>query len=181
MLASHRHASGPPLVPMPLHPPQRIALKTSEPLFGHFRPDKHFLLAREGVVARLTLPRPHHVFTQLPGPFSHGHIQPWGRDCKRHLVRKAKPADGQAHAAAPISGMPEALVFPHRSKQRAHDPRSKHDMLLALRTVHVAASDITDVVQSEREPQARVPGEAEQELPSPCDKERVQEKAMRSM
>src|SRR5258708_30929936 len=53
-------------------------------------------------------------------------------------------------------------------------------MLLALRTVHVAASDITDVVQSEREPQTRIPGEAEQALPSPCDKERVQEKAMRS-
>ena len=161
MLASHRHASGPPLVPMPLHPPQRIALKTSEPLFGHFRPDKHFLLAREGVVARLTLPRPHHVFTQLPGPFSHGHIQPWGRECKRHLVRKAKPADGQAHAAAPISGMPEALVFPHRSKQRTHDPRSEHDMLLALRTIHVAASDVADVVQSEGKPQARIHGEAE--------------------
>ena len=41
-------------------------------------------------------------------------------------------------------------------------------------------SDIADVVQREGEPQARVPGEAEQTLPSPCDKERVQEKAMRS-
>src|SRR5712692_4453522 len=86
MLASYRPASGRPPIPMPLHPPQRIALKTSEPLFGHFRPDKHFLLAREGVVARLTLPRPHHVFTQLPGPFSHGQIQPCGRERKRHLV-----------------------------------------------------------------------------------------------
>ena len=53
-------------------------------------------------------------------------------------------------------------------------------MLLALRTVHVAASDVADVVQSEGEPEARVPRKAEQALPTPCDKERVQKKAMRS-
>ena len=77
--------------------------------------------------------------------------------------------------------MPKALVFPGRSEQGTYDPRTEHDVLFALGTVHIAPSNVANVVQREGKPQARVPGEAEEPRPTPCDEEWVQEEAMRSM
>jgi hypothetical protein len=51
---------------------------------------------------------------------------------------------------------------------------------LAAWTVHVAADNVPDVVESEGKPEADVARKTEQTRPTPCNEERVQKKAMRS-
>src|SRR5260370_33162819 len=53
-------------------------------------------------------------------------------------------------------------------------------MQLAAWTVHVAADNVSDVGESEGQPEANVARKTEQTRPTPCNEERVQEKAMRS-
>jgi hypothetical protein len=53
-------------------------------------------------------------------------------------------------------------------------------MSLAAGTVHVAADNVPDVVESEGKPEANVERKTEQTRPTPCNEERVQKKAMRS-
>jgi hypothetical protein len=53
-------------------------------------------------------------------------------------------------------------------------------MPLAAWTVHVAADNVPNVVDSEGKPQANVARKTEQMRPTPCNEERVQKKAMRS-
>jgi hypothetical protein len=53
-------------------------------------------------------------------------------------------------------------------------------MPLAAGTVHVAADNVPDVVESEGKPEANVERKTEQTRPTPCNEERVQKKAMRS-
>src|SRR6266852_1826424 len=53
-------------------------------------------------------------------------------------------------------------------------------MPLAAWTVHVAADNVSYVVESEGKPQANVARKPEQTRPTPCNEERVQKKAMRS-
>src|SRR6266446_9140235 len=53
-------------------------------------------------------------------------------------------------------------------------------MPLAAWTVHVAADNVSDVVESEGKPEANVARTTEQTRPTPCNEERVQKKAMRS-
>jgi len=53
-------------------------------------------------------------------------------------------------------------------------------MPFAAWTVHVAADNVPDVVESEGKPEANVARTTEQTRPTPCNEERVQKKAMRS-
>jgi hypothetical protein len=53
-------------------------------------------------------------------------------------------------------------------------------MPLAAGTVHVAADNVPNVVESEGKPEANVERKTEQTRPTPCNEDRVQKKAMRS-
>jgi len=53
-------------------------------------------------------------------------------------------------------------------------------MPLAAWTVHVAADNVPDIVESEGKPEANVERKSEPTRPTPCSEERVQKKAMRS-
>jgi hypothetical protein len=45
--------------------------------------------------------------------------------------------------------MAQAFVLPRWSEESTHDPRSEHNMPFALGAIHIAASDVPNVMQRE--------------------------------
>jgi hypothetical protein len=68
-----------------------------------------------------------------------------------------------------MPGMAKREVTPFRTEEPAHDAAPKDDMLLPLKAVHIAFSNVASVMQKAGRPDPEIPGKPEQPPPRPGD------------
>jgi len=87
-----------------------------------------------------------HVFFEFACPARHGQIKPERRDHESEFIRNTKPGELTAGLLGPIPRVTTRKLFPPAAAQPSHDGRAQMDVFFPFGTVHIAGSDVAQIV-----------------------------------